>query len=507
MKQASDNMRKGLKLAGGLSVAAVWLAVVILALGNWQPEIAWVIYLLLPAAVVLTVCAVLISRTVFAPMDELSDVVANWGSTVPEDLEKQLGAISGPAGELGKVLYGQMAEVERRLASIEETTREETTRTVRGEIREEICRTALPQVLKEYPSREFFKVAGLVRPGQREHSVFYDYFYVDPGLLCVSIGQVPNQSISAALYMVTAQAAIRSRLHHGRSVAETMSDVNAQMYDYGAGGEIRVLVGTLDTGMGHFTFVNAGISAPMLMQGNDRYEKLNSSVSTPLGRSQDVSYREEEIRLRQGDRLFLYTEGLAEARDRQGVTFETQELRSVLNRSLSRKDPEQSLQFLADEAAAFCPSDDAHPGYAALLLEYRKGEKDLEHCRVPGTPEHAGTVLDFVKARLEDNGIQRRHYARVAVLTDELFTLCCRSLENGEEIMVECGVAPDAGSVTIRMSGPFHGRDPLSEDQDALFGPAADYIRNQGEYVSFDPGGERDAISVVCFFSGASAPR
>ena len=499
MKPNAVNLKKMMLWGIGLSAGVAWLAAAALCLTGWLPKITWAVLLLFLVAVVLTVCAWTLHRMLFGPMDEICDLVANWGNTVPEDLEKQLKAIPGPVGALGEVFHGQMAEVERRLVTIAETTREETERTVRAEIAENICRTTLPQVLKEYPSRQYFEVAGLVRPGQREHSVFYDYFYIDPGLLCVSIGQVPDQSVSAALYMMAAQSAIRSRLRLGRSVAEAMSDVNAEMYDFGARGEIRALVGTLDAAMGFFSFVNAGVCVPLLMRNGERYEKLDSAVSTPLGRNQNVSYRTEEFRMKQGDRLFLYTEGLEAAQDQQGVSFGEQELRTALNRTRSRKEPEQSLRLLADEAAAFCLTDDAHPGYAALLLEYRKGEKDLAHCRVPGTPEHAGEVLDFLKTRLEDNGIQRRHYARIAVMVDELFSLCCQKLEGGEDITVECGAAPDAQSVTIRISGPFHGQDPLSGNQNGPYGLAVDYIQHQGEYISFKPGEERDAVSVVCF--------
>ena len=88
--------------------------------------------------------------------------------------------------------------------------------------------------------------------------------------------------------------------------------------------------------------------------------------------------------------------------------------------------------------------------------------------------------------------------ARIAVLVDELFALCCRKVPDEEELDVECGVAPDAQSVTIRITGSFEGKDPLEEND----GPAlqsADYIQNHGDYISFKPGEEQDSISVVCF--------
>ena len=499
MNETNANLKKMLQWGIALSAAAAWVAVLILALSGWKKWSVWIIFLVLFIAIVLTVCVLIQRRMLFQPIEELTDVVANWDSTAPEDLEKQIGALPGPLGELGGAFYDQMSEVERRMTDMEETVRTQTTREVRDEIAENICRSLLPRTLKDFPSRSAFEVAGLVQPGQRKYRIFYDYFFIDSALLCVAIGQVEGKGVEASMFLSQAQTLIRGRIRLGRSLEETMNDVNAQLYDYGGQGEVRALVGTLDTAMGNFTFVNSGCCLPQLMRNNERYEKVVSMVSTPLGVNQNVSYRAEEFRLRQGDHIFFYTEGLEMAQDASGTAFGDQALREALNRSRGIKEPKDCLTQIAAEAAAFLPSDDAHAGYGALLLEYRKGEKELAHCRVPGTPDYAGEVLNFLKSRLDDNGIQRKHYARIAVLLDELFALCCQELEEDEEITVECGVAPDAQSVNIWLSGHFHGKDPLMETRTGPLAQSAAFIQEQGDFVSFQPGEETDAVSVICF--------
>ena len=500
MKQNQPNQLTELKWGSILSVAALWLVVVLLAMSGWlREEGAWILLLLAVAAVVLTVCAWMLDRKLFKPMDELTDVVKNWSSTEPDELSKQIQMIPGPMGELEEVFCSQMCQVEHRMAGIEEKTREETAQTVRSEVASQIGQMILPLELKDYPSRQFFEVAGLVRPGKQERRVFYDFFFIDPALICVTAGEVPDHGVSATFFMAIVQFMIRNRLRMGRSLSETASDLNTQIFDYGARDEVRVFIGTLDVGMGVFSYVNAGLSTPMIMRDGERYERLETASLTPLGRTQDVTYRAENIRLRQGDRLFLYTEGLDQAKDPKGTGFGEQALRDALNRGRSKKEPEDSLRSLADEAAAFCASDDDHPGYAALMLEYRKGEKEETCCRVPGTPDHTDEVMAYLKSRLEENGIRRRHYARIAVLTDELFVLCCRSLEQDDEITAEFDVSPDAQSVTIRLGGPFRGQNPLEKDGSGPSGQAADFIQKHGDYVQFKPGEEFDTISVVCF--------
>lgn len=500
LKEHAAFARDALRVAIGISAVGAWVAFALLFLSAWGNRNLLLIPLMALTAVMLTVSAFVLERRLYRPLNTLTDVVSNWDNAEPDEQFQQLGEIPGPIGELGKRLHGQMVELEEHLADLEEKTREETTRDVRAKIAERISKSILPMELKDYPSRQYFSVAGQIHPGKQEYGLFYDYFFVDPGLVCVAVGQVPYSGVDSAVFVSVIEFTIRARLRMGRSLAETLSDVNTQIFDYGARSDACALVGTLDTGMGYFSYVNAGLCAPMLMRNGERFEKVDFPALTPLGKDRNVTYRADKLRLRQGDRLFLFTDGLDQAKNQDGDAFGEQKLRETLNLSRSRKQAEDSLTYLADEAAAFCTSDDEHSGYAALMLEYLKGEKELAHCRVPGAPGYEEEMLTFLKSQFDENGIHRKSYARIAVLAEELFSLCCRTLEKeGDDLTVECGVSPDAESVTIRISGQFGGKNPIQEAQASDSNPAAEFIQNHGDYVRFKSGEEYDSVSVVCF--------
>lgn len=453
----------------------------------------------------LTIAAVLALSTLgrlyfglYRPLNHLRQALDGWQEG--DGLHKLLLYERGQSDQVSAAAhsaYAQLEHVDRRLERAQAETAAQVDRAVRRELTEEIGRSALPQVLPDYPSRENFTVCGLREPGHDGVCCFYDYFYIDPGLLCVSIGQVPGGGVPEALYMVVAQTTVHSRLRQGRSLEETMADVNAQLYDLGGRLPFHALVGTLNTADGRVHYINAGQALPLLMRNEGRYEPLDAPVYAPLGMNQNVSYRTMDLRLKQGDRLLFHTGGL-------GRTFADQELRAAMNRSAHRElEPDKALELLRAEAAAFCPQEQDRPGYAAALLAFRKGDKELAHCEVPGQPACAGEVAAFLKKQFMDNNISQRSCARACVVVDEIFALCCRGLKKpGRTIMVECGIAPDAQMVNIRVTAVLGGVSPLEAEDGAPAGEAAAFVMNQADYVTLKAGEddvERDTLTVVCF--------
>lgn len=514
-----ERMRQMKKKTGWLKWRFLWLgaAAVLVALGaavlsppfqRLDSAVLWQYggtTLLAVALVILIWCLWRLHAGLDRPLEHLRRALDDWQEG--DDLDKLLLYEAGQSDEVAAVarsIYARLDGVDRRLEQARADTERRVDQAVRQELADEIGRSALPQVLPDYPSRENFTVCGLRSPGSDASCCFYDYFYIDPGLLCVSIGQVPGGGVPEALYMVVAQTTVRSRLRQGRSLAETMADVNAQLYDLGGRQPFHALVGTLNTADGRFTYINAGQALPLLMRNEGRYEWLEAPVYAPLGMNENVSYRTMDLRLKQGDRLLFHTSGLGQTPGAQGRTFGEQELRSTLNLSAHRElEPEKVLGFLQTEAAAFCERERDRLGYAAALLEFQKGDKELAHCEVPGQPAYAGEVAAFLKKQFSDNGISQRNFARSAVIVDEIFALCCRQITAaGSTVMVECGIAPDAQMVNIRVTAVLGGVSPLEDEEGCPTGEAAAFVLNQADYVTFkaaEDDSERDTLTVVCF--------
>ena len=191
----------------------------------------WAGWLFLAAAVLLLAGASRLRDRVIRPLEQLYQALS--GSAPMDQLVQQAQEVPGLPGAVMEVAAGRIGEAERRMEQLQATADRQAQQTVRRQLTEELCRSALPQVLRDSPATAAFSLAGRVEEGQALSCTFYDYFFIDPGLLCIMVGQVPGDGITEALYMVVAQTTIRSRLRMGRSLVETMADVNTQLYDQG----------------------------------------------------------------------------------------------------------------------------------------------------------------------------------------------------------------------------------------------------------------------------------
>ena len=440
---------------------------------------------------------IILSLRVLKPLKRLTELTGHLKELDAEEISSRAARIDGAPGKAARAIasYAGMPERDGAAGGSGNSAAAEA---YQLGVADEISRSLLPQLLKETAASQSVSLAADLLEGTRRNCDFYDYFFLDETSLCLMVGQVPGFGIPEALFAVVAQTTIRSRLRMGRSLVETMSDVNAQLYDLGGRNYVRVLVSVLNTVNGRFSYVNAGGAMPFLMRSEERYEWLKTPVYAPLGANESVVYRPEVLRLNQGDRLFFYTEDLGEMTNREGEEFREREFQAALNRSRSQtRSPEELLHFMQDEAAAFCERGDDVVGSAALTLEYRKGNRDFVFTMVRAAPENAPVVTDFMRKTLEDGGIAPRDRAKQILLADELFSLCCRVCEAEADIKVECAIRQEENTIQLRMFAPMGGRDPLYSGQSEADGNAANYIRTHTRRASFESGIERDMIEIV----------
>lgn len=207
------------------------------------------------------------------------------------------------------------------------------------EFAQEIQHSALPSVV---PQRKEFSLAAFMGTAKEVGGDFYDYFMLDDTHLTLVIADVSGKGIPAALFMMRSKTMVKNLAETGCGPAEILRQANDQLCE-GNDAEMFVTawIGIMDLASGVMTCSNAGHEYPAIMRRGSGYELLKDKHGMVLGGIQGARYVEYEIELKPGDRLFLYTDGVAEATDSSDQLLGTDRMLEALDQSRSMTAAEQ----------------------------------------------------------------------------------------------------------------------------------------------------------------------
>lgn len=180
---------------------------------------------------------------------------------------------------------------------------------------------------------------------------FFDLFPVDSRRVGVLIGDVSGKGIEAAVLTSIVKDTIRAHVHEGSAPAEVLHKTNALVEHYSNTETfVTVFFGVLERATGRFTYCNAGHLPALSLDCRGTVSELSSN-SPLLGALPDVEFTDDEVQLPEGQTLFLFTDGLVEARSGTELYEETR-LLEVL-RGLHECAPQDAIDAVLEDLMAF----------------------------------------------------------------------------------------------------------------------------------------------------------
>jgi sigma-B regulation protein RsbU (phosphoserine phosphatase) len=162
---------------------------------------------------------------------------------------------------------------------------------------------------------------------------FFDLNHMEKGSVGLVVGDVAGHGIPSALLMATARAFLRLRSFLPGSLAQVVSDVNRQLsMDLGESGQFMTLYFmVLNPARQSLQWVRAGHDAAILYDPQkDQFEELYGS-GLALGVDPDFNYMEaSKSELKAGQVILIGTDGIWEARNRQGRMFGKKALYDII---------------------------------------------------------------------------------------------------------------------------------------------------------------------------------
>jgi sigma-B regulation protein RsbU (phosphoserine phosphatase) len=183
----------------------------------------------------------------------------------------------------------------------------------------------MPRTSPEIPGMD---VKGFFIPSFDVGGDFYEHVYVKPesdraGELVVSVVDVSGKAMKAALTAIYTSGLLMSRAMEKDEIPSfTLRDINTVLHartdklTFVTCALLRINVSTLE-----MKFSNAGHCHPVLVRNGKADFLKSEGPRLPLGIRESVAYEEMRIQLMPGDTLFVYSDGLPEARSKSGRIY------------------------------------------------------------------------------------------------------------------------------------------------------------------------------------------
>jgi len=331
--------------------------------------------------ILVLVCRFLLFRNFIRPLKIIEKNVREYSKTKDADsAKKSLEKVDSDneIGSLSDGVYEMICEIEDHLDEIRTVTAENERITVELDLAQKIQTDMLPSIFPPFPENTQFDIYANMDPAKEVGGDFYDFFMVDKTHVALVMADVSGKGVPASLFMVVAKTLIKNYALMGGSPAEVLDKVNTQLMDGNEEGMfVTVWMAVIDINTGKGLAANAGHEHPVIRHKDGSFELVKYRHSLAVAMMPGVPFGEHEIEIKPGDRVFVYTDGLPEARNSDKEFFGTDRMLDVLN-----KDPDAKGQALLtamiNEMSSFVGDAEQFDDVTMLIFDYY-GSDDKEN--------------------------------------------------------------------------------------------------------------------------------
>lgn len=213
-------------------------------------------------------------------------------------------------------------------------------------IAREIQQGLLPRAL---PSISGFEIAAENISSKQVGGDYYDVIPTDNDAFIITIADVSGKGTPASLLMANVQATVHALVPFQLPLSIATARINDLIYRNTSSDKfITFFWGSLDSSSKKFHYVNAGHNPPFVLRKNGTIERLDDG-GLILGIMKTISpYQEGNVSLNSGDSVILFTDGVSEAMDVNGIDYTEERLESFV-RSVNGKSAAEMLLGIKNE--------------------------------------------------------------------------------------------------------------------------------------------------------------
>lgn len=228
----------------------------------------------------------------------------------------------------------------------------------------------VPKVFPPFPDKPEFTIHAVLEPAREVGGDLYDFFFIDDDHLCFVIGDVSGKGVPAALFMAMTITLIKATAKTVGSPENILDRVNKELsHDNDSCMFVTVFCGILNIKRGEVCYANAGHNPPLIIRKGREPEFLTGASGTVVGVDEDAVYKKATISLEAGDTLYMYTDGVTEAFNKEREMFSEERLKEEI--AAHRQDPVRDLAWgILQKVKAYSMEVPQSDDITILVLRY-----------------------------------------------------------------------------------------------------------------------------------------
>jgi len=231
--------------------------------------------------------------------------------------------------------------------------------------------SALPSHFPAFPERSDFDVYAQMYTAKEVGGDFYDYFLIDSNRLGFVIADVSGKGIPAALFMMISKSLLKTYSLSGIPLSQVLYKANNSLCENNeANMFVTVFMAVLDLKESKLYYSNAGHNAPLIKRKDGAYEWLKVKNGFVMAGMENINFAVQEIDFFAGDEIFLYTDGVTEAVNKDEKLFSDERLLEVINKVAKLSSQRDTLNYIKEEVDLFADGAEQADDITMLTVKY-----------------------------------------------------------------------------------------------------------------------------------------
>ena len=340
----------------------------------------------------------------------------------------------------------------------------------------------LPNKFPAFPEHDEFDIYASMTPAKVIGGDFFDFFLIDDDHLALVIADVSGKGIPAALFMMVTKIIVKERSLMGGTPAEVLTFVNDRICKHNREDMfVTMWLGFLELSTGKLLSANAGHDDPAIMRSDGIFTINKTRHGFVIGAMDTVKYRDVEIQLDPGDKLFLYTDGIPEATNSDNKMMNLEGMLRSLNVH-KNETPQGILEGVIKDVNSFVGDAPQFDDITAVCLEM-KGKKPSVLV-IEAERGKLDQINDFIHGYIEDEECSRKVIYEIDLAVEEIFVNIANYAYGDQKGNAEIILSKKEDSLVMTFKDSGTPYDPLAKpDPDTTLSASERQIGGLGIFL------------------------